>query len=76
MTFEDLVTIAGFILLIVCHIGYRHSFKHVYLKYKEQKVGGRTKRWKRKSRPRVCRPQDGRCKFMQCYCSTEKELNQ
>lgn len=47
MTFEDFVTITVFGFAIVCHIGYRCSFKYVYLKYKEQRVGGCANQWKK-----------------------------
>ena len=47
MSFETFLTVVCIVLLVACSVGYRHSFKHVYLKYKDQKVGGRTKQWKK-----------------------------
>lgn len=65
MTLEGFLTIASFMFTVICYIGYRYCCENVYLKYKEQKVGGRTKRRKRKS----CLPGVGARKTArQNYC--------
>ena len=46
----DLETLLAVICLggaVVCRIVYRYCSENVYLKYKEQKVGVRTKRWRK-----------------------------
>ena len=47
MTLDDIVIITSAVLTLVFHIGYQHCCKNVYLKYKDQRVGVRTK-WCRK----------------------------
>ena len=48
MDLENCLIIVCSILFVVCYIGYRHSCKHVYLKYKVQKVGSKNVKEERK----------------------------
>jgi len=41
MSIEEITVAACIVLSIVCYFGYRWTFKNVYLKYKDQRVGGR-----------------------------------
>ena len=47
MTFDTFLKISGFALLAICIIGDFWCKKNVYLKYKDQRVGVRTKWWRR-----------------------------
>ena len=38
MTLDDIVIITSAVLTLVCHIGYHHCCKNVYLKYKDQRI--------------------------------------
>lgn len=40
MSLEEITVAACIVLSIVCYFGYRWTCENVYLKYKEQKVGG------------------------------------
>ena len=40
MRFETFLTVVCIVLLVVCSVGYCHSFKHIRLKYKDQKAWG------------------------------------
>lgn len=35
MSLDAFIGIAGFVFLVLCHIGMRHASKYVYLKYKD-----------------------------------------
>lgn len=41
MSIEEITVAASIVLAIVCYFGYRWTSNNVYLKYKDQKVGGR-----------------------------------
>ena len=47
MTIEDFLVIIGVIWCIICLAGMAWCRKNTYMKYKEQKVGVRTKWWRR-----------------------------
>lgn len=48
MTRLDLIGgIVSLIIGVVCYIGYLHASDHVRLTYKDQRVGVRTKWWRR-----------------------------
>ena len=43
MTLDTFITIACFVVAAICYAGYRYFSENVYLKYKEQRVGGKAK---------------------------------
>ena len=47
MSFDTFLKIAFVVLAIVSYGLYRYSINNVYLKYKDQRVGVRTKWWRR-----------------------------
>ena len=47
MSVDTFVTIVGLALLVISQIAMWHAGKNVYLKYKDQRVGVRTKWWRR-----------------------------
>ena len=55
MSLETFLSIVSFVVLVVCYIGYRYCSENVYLRYKEQKVGGCTKRCKGSKQKRKSR---------------------
>ena len=47
MDLDTIVTIALLIVGVICCVARRYGEENVYLKYKEQKVGVRTKWWRK-----------------------------
>ena len=47
MTLEYFLAIICFIFVVACYIGSRYCCENIYLKYKGQKVGVRTKWWRK-----------------------------
>ncbi len=47
MMIEDLLGITGIIFVVIAQLVMRWCEKNTYMKYKEQKVGVRTKWWRR-----------------------------
>lgn len=46
MSLDDFIILVCAVAGVICFVGYRYCCENVYLKYKEQKVGVRTKRWR------------------------------
>ena len=43
MSIDTWILIVSGVVTLGCHIGYQHCCKNVYLTYKDQRVGGRSK---------------------------------
>jgi len=79
MSLEDLLVITIGIFLVIAYLVMKWCERNTYVLGVGWAIKRKVYLWhqnKKKSRLRCARPEDGKCKSMQCYRSTEMEKNQ